>query len=104
MAQLEKALSSLLIAVDNNEAAPECLYQFYYEQGTSAATVVNVDGTIITLPLPSLDLAFNDSTLDPVHEAWKLVVADATGDDGVEYMKFEDREGASDYDDAYDYE
>ena len=30
-------------------------------------------------------------------------MADATGD-GIEYMKFEDREGVNDYDDAYDYE
>lgn len=93
----------MLAAADNGNGAPKCLYQLSYEQGASASSSVNVDGSIVTLPLPSLDLAFNDSILEPVQKAWELAMADATGD-GIEYMKFEDREGVNDYDDAYDYE
>ncbi|KAH6887962.1 GDP dissociation inhibitor-domain-containing protein [Thelonectria olida] len=95
---LEKSVSSLVSAVHGDEEA-SFIYQLYYTQcvGTSSALVV--DGNTATFPLPPVDLAFNDSILDSVHEAWNLVTAGPEGD--VEYMKFEDRERNED-DDAYD--
>lgn len=59
-----------------------------------------MDGNTATFPLPPVDLAFNDSVLDPVQEAWKMVLGGSNEED-AEYMKFEDREGGGD-DDAYD--
>lgn len=103
-AHLEQALSSLLAAVDPGTNAAESLYKLYYEQGTGGSSSLIVDGKTVTFPVPSLDLAFNDAILEPVHDAWTIVTGTQTGDEGVEYMKFEDREGANGYDDTYDYE
>ncbi|CAG8890440.1 unnamed protein product [Penicillium egyptiacum] len=45
-------------------------------------------------PPSSLDLAFEDDTLDLVKEAWKIVVGDEVDD--ADFMVFDDREGTSD--------
>lgn len=45
-------------------------------------------------PPSSLDLAFEDDTLDIVKQAWKKVVGDEVDDD--DFMKFDDRDGAID--------
>ncbi|KAJ5952921.1 uncharacterized protein N7479_011334 [Penicillium vulpinum] len=45
-------------------------------------------------PPSSLDLAFEDDTLDLVKEAWKKVVGDAVDD--ADFMIFDDRDGTSD--------
>ncbi|OQE25907.1 hypothetical protein PENFLA_c008G07913 [Penicillium flavigenum] len=45
-------------------------------------------------PPSSLDLAFEDDTLDLVKEAWKIVVGDEADD--ADFMMFDDREGTSD--------
>lgn len=45
-------------------------------------------------PPSSLDLAFEDDTLDLVKEAWKIVVGDEVDD--ADFMMFDDREGTSD--------
>ncbi|KAF5019297.1 hypothetical protein F66182_8690 [Fusarium sp. NRRL 66182] len=96
---LETALSSLLISVSDGQVVAPPIYQLYYEQsnGTSA---LNVDTNIATFSPACLSLAFDDSSLDSAQEAWKFVTGDA-GDEAVDYMKFEDREGGED-DDFYD--
>ncbi|KAF7550668.1 hypothetical protein G7Z17_g5542 [Cylindrodendrum hubeiense] len=99
---LEKAMSSLVAAVqggDEASSSPPCIYQLYYNQCTGTSSLVD-DGNTATFPLPPVDLAFNDSVLDPVQEAWNMVLG-GSNDEGAEYMKFEDREGGGD-DDAYD--
>ncbi|KAH8677170.1 GDP dissociation inhibitor [Ilyonectria robusta] len=99
---LQKALSSLVATVQGGDQASQsspCIYQLFYNQCRSASSLV-VDGNTATFPLPPVDLAFNDSVLDPVQEAWKMVLGGSNEED-VEYMKFEDREGG-DEDDAYD--
>lgn len=53
-----------------------------------------------SFPSPTLDLAFNDASLDAVLEAWKVVMGDAA--DESEYMIFDDREGADANDDVYE--
>jgi hypothetical protein len=47
-----------------------------------------------TFPPSSLDLAFEDDTLDLVKEAWKKVVGDEIDD--ADFMVFDDRDGTSD--------
>lgn len=75
------------------------IYQVYYEQ-SGGSNSLSVDRDIATFPLPSLGLAFDDSILDSVHEAWKLINAQAEGT-SADYMQFEDREGGVD-DDPFD--
>ncbi|KAL4870472.1 hypothetical protein BDV12DRAFT_166021 [Aspergillus spectabilis] len=53
-----------------------------------------VSGNVIQFPAPSLDLAFDDSTIDLVKDAWTLVMGDEVSP--VEFMKFEDRENYDD--------
>lgn len=45
-------------------------------------------------PPSSLDLAFEDDTLDLVKEAWKIIVGDEVDD--ADFMMFDDRNGTSD--------
>lgn len=100
---LASALSSLLAAVAGDVAEPATpLYQLYYEQRGAKAASLDVDGNIATFGLPLLDLAFNDSTLDPVRKAWDVAMGDAAKAEDVEYLAFEDREGANDDDDVFD--
>ncbi|KAM5346763.1 hypothetical protein ACJ41O_009768 [Fusarium nematophilum] len=96
---LEKSLSSLLAAVAEGQEVPPVIYQLYYEQSNST-NALSVDGNSATFSSSSAGLAFDDSILDSVQEAWKLVMGEPD-DASVEYMKFEDREGGGD-DDIYD--
>jgi hypothetical protein len=77
------------------------LYQLYYEQSRETSSLES-RGLILSLPLPSCSLAFDDSTLEPIKAAWKWVMRTDEGADGeAEYMVFSDREGAAD-DGVYD--
>ncbi|SCV36106.1 related to rab geranylgeranyl transferase component A [Fusarium fujikuroi] len=96
---LKKALSSLIAAVSKDHNASLPIYQVYYEQ-SGGLNSLSVDGDIATFSLPSLGLAFDDSILDSVHEAWKLINAQSEGT-SADYMQFEDREGGVD-DDPFD--
>lgn len=96
---LEKALSSLLATVADGQEVPPCIYQLYYEQSVGASSL-NVDGSVATFSSCLSSLAFDDSLLDSVQQAWELVTG-SSGQDKTEYMRFEDREGGDD-DDAYD--
>jgi hypothetical protein len=94
---LNVALTALLQAVTPS-ANP--LYKLYYEQTTSArqSQVTSLrSAAVFEFPSPSLSLSFDDSSLDPVKEAWKLVMKDEASEDA--YMVFEDREGMDDDDD-----
>jgi hypothetical protein len=90
---LDKALSSLLSAVSNGQDVTPLLYQLYYEQG-DGTNALSIDGNIATFSSTSQSLAFDDSILDSVYEAWKFV--NAGSEDTLEYMTFEDREAGSD--------
>ncbi|KAF5718932.1 rab geranylgeranyl transferase component A [Fusarium mundagurra] len=96
---LKKALSSLVAAVSKDQDASSPIYQVYYEQGSGSNSLI-VDRDVATFSLPSLGLAFDDSILDSVHEAWKLITAESEGTP-ADYMQFEDREGGVD-DDPFD--
>jgi RAB protein geranylgeranyltransferase component A len=93
-ALLGAALESLLAALES----PQCLYQLYYQQ-SRGPTSIQTNGKIVQLPTPSLSLAFDDSTLESVHHAWKTAMGISEEDTGEDYMVFPDREGAEAYDD-----
>ncbi|KAF5612998.1 rab geranylgeranyl transferase component A [Fusarium subglutinans] len=96
---LKRALSSLIAAVSKGQDESSSIYQVYYEQSGGPQSL-GVDRDIATFSLPSLGLAFDDSILESVHEAWKLINAQSEGT-SAEYMQFEDREGVVD-DDPFD--
>ncbi|KAL7900797.1 GDP dissociation inhibitor [Trichoderma sp. SZMC 28014] len=101
-AHLEKALSSLLASLSqSNQEPPKILYQLYYEQTGVDAPSVNIDGQTAEFSLLPLDLAFNDSVLDPVKSAWDMINLNATDEERAEYLVFTDREGA-DAEDEFD--
>lgn len=85
----------------NGDDNPKCLYQLFYKQ-SRGSTAIKTNSKIVQLPAPSLDLAFDDSVLESVHEAWKVAVGPAAEDPETEYMVFADREPADDYDDGDD--
>jgi hypothetical protein len=84
------------------------LYSVYYEQ-RPGPSVNSHRENICGLACSSVDLAFDDTTLDNVEDAWKTVMK-ITGGNQVSqadllgtYMTFEDREkmaGEEDYDEA----
>lgn len=96
---LESAVNRLL----QFEAHPtaKVLWSLRYTQlgryggGVDSAQSIasNPAKNIIWFPPPSLDLAFDDTTIDIVRAAWKVIM----GVDAVdaEFMSFEDREGAT---------
>ncbi|TRX94033.1 hypothetical protein FHL15_005111 [Xylaria flabelliformis] len=99
---LDGALECVLQVLESVPDEPEAdvLYKLYYEQGTSAREpVVKSQGsaTMFEFPSPSVGLAFDDTSLDAVKEAWKIIMNNEVPDD--EFMKFEDREGMGDDDD-----
>lgn len=94
---LEKSLSALLGAIRDEDPAPSCLYQLYYEQSRGSMGS-QLDGRIFDFPTPPLGLSFDDAMLEPVKQAWKMVM----GNSEAEYMVFSDREGVGNEDDMYD--
>ena len=77
------------------------MYQLYYEQ-TTGSSKSSINGQEFLFSPPLMDLAFNDSTLVAVQEAWRRVLGPMDQDEEAEYMKFQDREGMGDDDDVYD--
>ncbi|GES63172.1 Rab geranylgeranyl transferase escort protein [Aspergillus terreus] len=89
---IEQAVGKLLDSAADPEA--KVLWALCYTQlGRSDETpceLTVLPHNILAFPPPSLDLAFDDSVLDTVKEAWRLVMGDEAA--GQEYMVFEDRE------------
>lgn len=98
---LNAALTTLASLANGDESVPKCLYKLGYEQSFRSTITTKVDGSIISIPPPSLDLAFNDQVLRQVESAWEAVTAGDEPAKEAAYMDFEDREGAQD-DDHYD--
>lgn len=96
---LDAALASLLTAVATDQEKLGTLFQLRYEQegGGGSFTVDKKVGSFDLLPL---DLAFDDSVLASVRQAWNVVMCEDASEQ--EYMKFEDREGAADEDAMFD--
>lgn len=96
-AKLERAVDYLLEA-----EGPQALglWSMRYTQlghlsnDKTPATIQTHSPHVFSFPPPSLDLAFEDETVDMIKEAWVKIVGDEVAHD--EFMIFEDREGASD--------
>ncbi|RAL10988.1 putative Rab geranylgeranyl transferase escort protein [Aspergillus homomorphus CBS 101889] len=96
-ALIESAVQQLLESAAGPDA--KVLWSLRYTQlgraiGSETGSVqsVNLADRIVRLPPSSLDLAFDDSLIDTVKDAWQAIM----GDDAIdhEFMTFEDREGA----------
>ena len=92
-ALLDKAILALLDVV-NEDTTAGVLWKLQYEQH-GARTTPDDDprSTIVTFPPSSLDLAFDDSTLDNVRTIWERIM---DGEDAG-FLQFPPREG-----DVYD--
>ncbi|EAW08892.1 putative Rab geranylgeranyl transferase escort protein [Aspergillus clavatus NRRL 1] len=97
---LEKAVQKLLESSSDLDA--RILWSLRYTQlgragesmrNAQAAQLGSPSANILCFPPPSLDLAFDDTLIDVVKDAWRRIVGDDAPDD---FMKFEDREGISD--------
>lgn len=82
--------STLTTFLKSSEENAELLYTLYYEQEQVSRSADSEPSDA------SLDLAFNDEILEEVETQWKSIVGDV---DPANFMRFEDREGANDYDD-----
>ncbi|KAF2499262.1 rab geranylgeranyl transferase escort protein-like protein [Lophium mytilinum] len=94
---LERAVQALLSS-KNLQPQPIVLWSLRYEQtsqitqhkeSAASARTASPDERILVFPPTSLDLAWDDSVLDQVKGVWRSIM----GDDGGEFMVFEDREG-----------
>lgn len=96
-ALLERAVDRLLQAEGPQAIA---LWSMRYTQlgrlsnGGPLPTIQSHSPHVYSFPPPSLDLAFEDETVDMIKQAWVKIVGDEVAHD--EFMIFEDREGASD--------
>jgi hypothetical protein len=86
---LRKAVDALLASVDVSPA-PEVLWSAQYQQhASSGSESLPADNKrFLSFPHPSMDLAFDDTILDNVKEVWQKIV----GEDGGEFLVFQDRE------------
>jgi hypothetical protein len=92
---LQKALDAFLSTEEAQTS--HILLRLQYEQSGGSADLC-AENCVITLSGTPLSLAFDDSTLDPVKEAWKHVMGEGAVES--EYMNFPDREGEADEDEA----
>ncbi|KAK8146066.1 Rab proteins geranylgeranyltransferase component A [Beauveria asiatica] len=100
---LDAALSSLLHAASEGPAALEVVYKLRYEQrGPRTPSLDTGEDDIATFGAPVLDLAFRDTMLQPVGQAWQKLTGKVGEEIDAEYLVFEDREGVSDEDDPFD--
>ncbi|KAL4890717.1 GDP dissociation inhibitor [Aspergillus ambiguus] len=93
---IEAAVSKLLESTTDADA--EVLWSLRYTQlgrlHEACSKLTVHPNNILSFPAPSLDLAFDDSVLDTVKEAWQIVMGNEGADH--EYMVFEDRENPED--------
>jgi hypothetical protein len=82
--------------IENDSEQPAVLFELYYEQGQAADSNLASE-TACAIPSSSLDLAFDDTILDNVEDAWRRVMKNVAGDDAdtglkTAYMVFKPRE------------
>ena len=83
------AAVSAFIASFEEQSTVEKLYNLFYVQSTNKVQATSKDG-IYTMASSSLDLAFDDATLDSVEDAWKSTLTE--DEDVSSFMTFEVRE------------
>ncbi|RFU30636.1 hypothetical protein B7463_g5691, partial [Scytalidium lignicola] len=90
-ARMEAAISTFLQKAGDGDA--KLLYSVYYEQQRVSQTS-SVEASTYRFPDPSLDLAFDDSILENVEQAWNMMIGGDEGDvDLPPFMQFDDRPG-----------
>jgi len=83
-------------AIESDSEQPAVLFELYYEQGQAAHSNLASE-TACAIPSSSLDLAFDDTILDNVEDAWRRVMKNVAGDGAstvleTAYMVFKPRE------------
>ncbi|KAH8431626.1 putative Rab geranylgeranyl transferase escort protein [Aspergillus melleus] len=97
-ALIEQAIHKLLESTADPDAA--VVWSLRYTQlghastqaGAPAPSLTRLSNDTFCFPPPNLDLAFDDSLIDVVKDAWRLVMGAQANES--EFMEFEDREGA----------
>lgn len=86
---LKKAIDTLLASVDVSPA-PTILWSIQYQQHATSGSEakVPVDEHILRFAPSPMDLAFDDVILDNVKDVWQKIM----GDDGGDFLSFQDRE------------
>ena len=81
------------------DVKPEVLFELYYDQSRDSSSN-EVTASTCVFPSSSLDLAFDDSILDNIEEAWRLVGSktDFAETEQTPYMTFKSREQFGDDD------
>ncbi|KAK4232240.1 putative rab proteins geranylgeranyltransferase component A [Podospora fimiseda] len=98
---LTQALDSFLLSVSDDQV-PQCLYKLSYTRSGGS----DGDGErlfTIHFSLKPVTLSFDDSALENVRKAWKIVMCDEImRDEAVDkdYMKFTDRQNAAEDDET----
>ncbi len=101
---LDHAVERILECVETGEQPTEVLWSMRYQQRSQWSTAVSQDQpskaspqpdpqelkNTMVFPSPTLDLAFDDSILEQVQEAWQKINA---ADPESNFMIFEDRQG-----------
>lgn len=107
--RLAAAISSLLesipvtsVTIKDDSEQPVVLFELYYEQGQASDSNFASE-TACAIPSSSLDLAFNDTALDNVEDAWRRIMRNLADDDAdteleTPYMDFKAREQFGDDD------
>jgi hypothetical protein len=95
---LDEALDRLL-KLTNESPHPVALWSLKYEQRgytlpETSANLVGEEAKTITFPPLSLDLAFDETVLNTVKEAWQTIM----GPDTQDFLVFEDRNPMGDDD------
>ncbi|KAK4991358.1 Rab proteins geranylgeranyltransferase component A [Elasticomyces elasticus] len=93
---LDSAIVALLVSVQE-DPKPCILFSMQYQQrsgDTSSVAVAAEDSSaaarVLQFPSPDLDVVFSDDIVSNVETAWKGIM----GDDAVDFMRFEVRDGS----------
>lgn len=95
MSKLLKSADAPRVDAEGSEQ-DAVLFEMYYEQSRSSTSNL-ASNTSCGLPSSSLDLSFDDSTLDDVEDAWRRIMGSPETESP--YMVFETREQLGDDDD-----
>lgn len=102
---LEAALASLLAALASEDGTlPKPVWQMRYEQAApndNTGASNDSETGLFTFAPAAPELAFKDTLLEPVKDAWRTVLGtEVTPEMEEAYLKFEDREGVADDDES----
>ena len=107
---LDRAVTSLLSALEEAKTRPRVLWTLHYTQSStlprpSSSTPTigrRLPDNVLLFPEPSGDSVFDDGVVDRVRRVWNTIRQSFSSGDGVEdeFMVFEDREAVGEEDDT----